>query len=78
MKLGLRIFGCYLIIFLLCFSYPIAWVLDNLRVRYLEGVEDPLADQANMLAEIIGQQMADGTFSPENSNRHLKKSMTVD
>lgn len=58
MKLGLRIFGCYLFIFLICFSYPVSWVLDNLRTRYLEGVEDPLADQANILAEIVGRQMA--------------------
>lgn len=66
MKLGLRIFSCYLIIFLLCFSYPIAWVLDNLRTRYLEGVEDPLVDHANILAEIVGRQMAEGSFSPQN------------
>lgn len=65
MKLGLRIFGCYLLIFLVCFSYPIGWVLDNLRTRYLEGVEDPLVDQANILAEIVGLKMALGEFDPE-------------
>ncbi len=65
MKLGLRIFGGYLFIFLICFSYPISWVLDNLRTRYLEGVEDPLVDQANILAEIVGGQMAKGEFDPE-------------
>lgn len=64
MKLGLRIFGCYLVIFLLCFSYPIGWVLDNLRIRYLEGVEDPLVDHANILATMVGCQMAAGNFSP--------------
>jgi hypothetical protein len=26
-------------------------MLDSLRTRYLEGVEDPLVDQANILAE---------------------------
>jgi two-component system sensor histidine kinase CreC len=65
MKLGLRIFGIYLVIFLLCFSYPIGWVLDNMRTRYLEGVEDPLVDQANILAEIVGRQMAAGQFQAE-------------
>lgn len=64
MRLGLRIFGCYLVIFLLCFSYPIGWVLDNLRIRYLEGVEDPLVDHANILAAMVGRQMTAGTFSP--------------
>jgi two-component system sensor histidine kinase CreC len=58
MKLGLRIFGWYLIIFIVCFSYPIGWVLDTMRLRYLEGVEDPLVDQANILAGIVGRQMA--------------------
>ncbi len=65
MKLGLRIFGCYLFIFLICFSYPMGWVLDNLRTRYLEGVEDPLVDQANLLAEIVGDQMERETFDAE-------------
>ncbi len=65
MKLGLRIFGCYLVIFCLCFAYPVSWVLDTLRTRYLEGVEDPLVDQANILAQWVGQDMADKRFSPE-------------
>ena len=65
MKLGIRIFGCYLVIFCICFAYPVGWVLDTLRTRYLEGVEDPLADQANILAEWVGQQMARKAFSTE-------------
>ncbi len=65
MKLGLRIFICYFAIFAVCFYFPIDWVLDNLRTRYLEGVEDPLVDQANILASIAGKEMAEGTFDPE-------------
>jgi hypothetical protein len=72
MKLGLRIFGCYLVIFLLCFSYPIAWVLDNMRTRYLEGVEDPLVDHANILAEIVGHQMAAGRFRPDDFQQYFQ------
>jgi hypothetical protein len=49
-KLGLRIFGCYVVIFCLCFAWPVGWMPDSLRTRYLEGVEDPLVDQANILA----------------------------
>jgi two-component system sensor histidine kinase CreC len=64
MKLGLRIFGCYLLIFLFCFSYPIFWVSNNIRTRYLEGIEDPLVDQANILAEIVGEKMSAGEFEP--------------
>ncbi len=66
MKLGLRIFGCYLVIFCICFAYPAGWVLDTLRTRYLEGVEDPLVDQANIMAEMVSQTMATGQFSPDD------------
>jgi two-component system sensor histidine kinase CreC len=65
MRLGSRIFFCYLIIFVICFSYPINWILDSLRTRYLEGVEEPLVDQANILAAIVGHEMHAGRFDPE-------------
>ncbi len=65
MKLGYRIFFGYLLIFSICFYYPINWMLDNLRVRYLEGVEEPLVDHANLLADLVGQQMETGVFSTE-------------
>jgi two-component system sensor histidine kinase CreC len=65
MRLGTRIFISYLVIFILCFYYPINWMLENLRVRYLEGVEDPLVDQANILAAIVGAQMEQKEFRPE-------------
>jgi len=66
MRLGTRIFICYMLIFASCFYYPINWILDNLRIRYLEGIEDPLVDQANLLAGIVGHQMENERFDPEN------------
>ncbi len=78
MKLGLRIFGCYLVIFCICFAYPVGWVLDTLRTRYLEGVEDPLVDQANILAEWIGQQMARDHFSTDDISAVFRKSYARD
>jgi len=65
MKLGARIFLCYLFIFSICFYYPVDWMLTNLRTRYLEGVEDPLVDQANILAALVETEFAKDTFSPE-------------
>jgi two-component system, OmpR family, sensor histidine kinase CreC len=62
MKLGLRIFLCYFLIFAVCFFYPINWVLDHLRIRYLEGVEDVLVDQANILSAIAGNDMEKGSL----------------
>ncbi len=69
MRLGTRIFFCYLFIFVICFYYPIHWVLDNLRTRYLEGVEEPLVDQANILAAMVGSEMEVGQFDPEKWHR---------
>lgn len=65
MKLGTRIFVCCFLIFAACFYYPIDWIRDNIRVRYLEGVEDPLVDLANLLAETAGMEMEQGVFSPD-------------
>jgi two-component system sensor histidine kinase CreC len=65
MKLGLRIFACYIVIFCICFAYPATWVLDTLRTRYLEGVEDPLVDQANILAGLLAPQLESGRFDPQ-------------
>lgn len=65
MRLGTRIFLCYLLIIILCFSYPLYWGYYNLRTRYLESVEEPLVDQANILAALAGWQIEQEQFSPE-------------
>ena len=65
MKLGARIFFCYFIIFAACFYYPIDWIKDNIRIRYLEGVEDPLVDQAVLMAEMAAMELTRGTFDAE-------------
>ena len=43
-----------------------------MRTRYLEGVEDPLVDQASILAEIIGRRMAAGQFRPEKFQQYFQ------
>ncbi len=65
MKLGTRIFFCYLVIFFICFGYPIHWFVNDLRARYLECLEDPLVDQANILAGLAATQMSEKRFDPE-------------
>lgn len=65
MKVSTRIFFCYLIISGVCLYYPFDWVLDTMRTRYLEGVEDPLVDQANILAAAVELEMERGGFEPE-------------
>lgn len=69
MRLGTRIFLTSLVIFAVCFSYPVRWFFDNLRVRYLEGVEEPLVDQAHILAAMVGREMEMKTFDREKWHR---------
>ncbi|MBW1840929.1 MAG: two-component system sensor histidine kinase CreC [Deltaproteobacteria bacterium] len=73
MKLGTRIFFCFMFIFAVCFYYPIDWITENLRTRYLEGVEDPLVDQANIMAGIVGLEMETDRFDPEKLYRAFEK-----
>lgn len=66
MKLGTRIFLAYLLIFIACFYYPVAWLAEDLRTRYVEGIEDPLVDQATILAAMVGTEMENGRFSTDD------------
>ena len=53
MRLGTALFFVYLGIFLLCFSYPVARIAGGLRLAYLESAEEPLVDEANLLAAFV-------------------------
>ena len=66
MRLGTRIFIAYLVIFAVCFYYPIERIAGDLRTRYVEGIEDPLVDQANILASWVSMDMEAGRFTPES------------
>lgn len=64
MKLGTRIFVCYLVIFSACFYYPIQWMISSLETRYRESVEEVMIDQTNILAGQIATEMEAGSFDP--------------
>ncbi|HSK75114.1 MAG TPA: two-component system sensor histidine kinase CreC, partial [Thermoanaerobaculia bacterium] len=72
MKLGLRIFLFYLAIFAACLYYATDWIWTTLRTRYLESVEEPLADSANILASVVEREMA----RPDFSLAHLEASLS--
>lgn len=63
MKLGLRIFFTYLAIFTACLYFTTEWIWTTLRTRYLESLEEPLVDSANILASLIEQDMARPDFA---------------
>lgn len=43
-------------------------MMDNIRQRYLEGVEESLVDQARIFAAMAARQMAAGNFNPDALN----------
>jgi len=63
MKLGLRIFLFYVAIFSLCLYFTADWIWTTLRSRYLESVEEPLVDSANLLASLVEAEMARPDFT---------------
>ena len=63
MKLGLRIFLFYLAIFAACLYFTTDWIWSTLRTRYLESVEEPLVDSANLLASVAEREMARPGFT---------------
>lgn len=63
MKLGLRIFLFYLAIFAACLYFTTDWIWTTLRTRYLESMEEPLVDSANLLASLVEQEMARPDFT---------------
>jgi two-component system sensor histidine kinase CreC len=63
MKLGLRIFLFNLLIFAVCLYFTTDWIWTTLRTRYLESVEEPLVDSANLLASLVEREMARPDFT---------------
>jgi len=72
MRLGTRIFIAFLVILAISFYYPIQRIARDLRLFFLESVEDPLVDQANILAAVVGAKMEAGRFDPLEFHRILE------
>jgi two-component system, OmpR family, sensor histidine kinase CreC len=56
-KLGILLFMAYAVILALCLTYPVILIAQQVRLVYLEGVEEPLVDTANILAELTGRAL---------------------
>ena len=65
MRLGIRILLGFLLIFGAAVYYLTYDFLENTRVRYLEGVEDVLVDQAQLLAGFVSADLAAGRQFPQ-------------
>ena len=50
----------------LCLTYPVVLIAQQVRLVYLEGVEEPLVDTANILAEVTGQALERGELDVDS------------
>jgi two-component system sensor histidine kinase CreC len=66
MSIGSRIFFVCLTISCACLAYPLYRLADTTSAHYREGVEDSLADQANILAAFVEADIARHPFSRQN------------
>jgi two-component system sensor histidine kinase CreC len=76
MKLGLRIFLFYLAIFAACLYFTTDWIWTTLRTRYLESVEEPLVDTANLLASLVEREMERPGFGYSDLESALARAHT--
>jgi len=67
--LGAVVFIAYVAILAVCFSYPLARIGGGLLTAYLESVEEPLVDTANILASIVGRAAEHESLNPEEFYR---------
>ncbi|WP_043585290.1 two-component system sensor histidine kinase CreC [Geminisphaera colitermitum] len=58
MTIRTRILLVYLLIIGGGYLYLVGWILDSIRPRYLESMEESLVDTANILAAIVEQRVA--------------------
>ena len=65
MKIKTRIFLSYLLVFGTGFYFLVYWVLGDLRLRYLESVEEVLVDQSHLWAEVTGHLLASGALDTD-------------
>lgn len=66
MKIGVRIFVAFFVVVCLCIYFPLNRIATAINVHYREAVEDTLVDQANILAAIVEQQIADNGFADDD------------
>ena len=64
MKIRTRIIVAYLVIVALGFYYLVRKLNENVKPRYMESVESPLVDTAEVLAALLAADMRDEKIDP--------------
>lgn len=66
MKIRYRLFAALLVIVGVGFYQLVDWILEDLRPRYLEAMEETMVDISTLLASLAEIQMRDGTVDTSN------------
>ncbi len=66
MSLRARILLGFVVVIAAGFYYLVDWILDDLRPRYLEAVEETMVDMATVLAGLLSARVEDGSIPVED------------
>jgi len=66
MKIRTRLFIAFLILVGLGFYKLVDWIIDDLRPRYLETMEESMIDAATLLSSLLSNQIEDGSIQVDN------------
>lgn len=66
MKLSTRILLSFILVVGVGFYFLVDYIVEDLRPRYLEAVEESLVDQANILAVLIEAEIEQGDINTES------------
>ena len=65
MNIKSRIVLVFVLVVAAGFYFLVQWIADDLRPRYLESLEEPLVDTANILAEMLAVEFTDKQLKDE-------------
>lgn len=73
MRIETRIFLSCLVVVCLCLYFPLNRLAETIVTHYREGVEDVLADEANILASMVEEEIQHGRFYPDQWDSLFKR-----
>ncbi len=73
MKIRTRIILSFTLLVGVGFYFLVDWILEDLRPRYLESVEETLVDQANILASLLEVEIKDNEIDAQDFREAFAK-----
>ncbi|MFO1352659.1 MAG: two-component system sensor histidine kinase CreC [Gammaproteobacteria bacterium] len=73
MTIRARIFLVFVLVVAAGFYFLVNWITDDLRPRYLESMEEPLIDSAQILAELLAPEFAQDRLDTERLKQAFER-----